>query len=180
MKDDPSRHMEAHHYCRGLNEEFSQCVIFDGNTKDANLIGVEYIISEGLFESLPADEKQSWHPHNYEILSGQLILPGVPDVAEKKTLEKKLNSYGETWHIWDTGHQGQPAAHKLPMGPPMLASSYNRDGEAPSGLVEARDKRMKVDTTKKRQGRADLASKAKPQMGVDALKAKLPGAAPPR
>jgi hypothetical protein len=179
MKDDPSLHMEAHHYCKGMNEEFTQCVIFDGNTADANLIGIEYIVSEALFDSLPEGEKKNWHPHNYEILSGQLILPGVPAIAEQAALEKKLNSYGKTWHVWDTGHAGHPAAHRLPVGKPMLAWSYNRDGEAPPGLVEARDKRMKVDTAEKRRGRAGFAAKAKPQIGVDDLKTKLPGSSAP-
>jgi hypothetical protein len=179
MKDDPSLHMEAHHYCKGMNEDFTQCVIFDGNTKDSNLIGIEYIVSEALFESLPEEEKKSWHPHNYEILSGQLILPGVPAVAEKAALEKKMNSYGKTWHVWDTGHAGHPAAQKLPVGKPLLAWSYNRDGEAPPGLVEARDQRMKVNTAEKRRERAAFAAKAKPQQGVDDLKAKLPGGTAP-
>jgi hypothetical protein len=179
MKDDPALHMEAHHYCKGMNEEFTQCVIFDGNTADANLIGIEYIVSEALFDSLPEEEKKNWHPHNYEILSGQLILPGVPAIAEQAALEKKLNSYGKTWHVWDTGHAGHPAAHQLPVGKPMLAWSYNRDGEAPPGLVAARDKRMKVDTAEKRRGRAAFATKAKPQMGVDDLKTKLSGSSAP-
>ncbi|HEY0708739.1 MAG TPA: OBAP family protein [Polyangia bacterium] len=173
MKDDPSLHMEAHHFCKGMNEEFTQCVIFDGNTKDANIIGLEYLISEQLFETLTATEKRSWHPHNYEILSGQLVLPNVPAVAEKAALKKKINSYGKTWHVWDTGHVGHPAADKLPVGSPRLAWSYNRDGEAPAGLVEARDKRMKIDTAKLRADRADLAAIAKPQMGVDDLKDQL-------
>jgi hypothetical protein len=179
MKDDPSLHMEAHHYCKGMNEEFTQCVIFDGNTAKSNIIGLEYIISEGLFESLPAEEKKNWHPHNYEILSGELILPGVPGVAEKAALAKKVNSYGKTWHVWDTGHVGHPAAHALPIGRPMLAWSYNRDGEIPADLVQSRDRRMNVDTSHKRQERADLASRAKPQMGVDDLKDKLSGGATP-
>ena len=179
MKDDTSLHMEAHHYCKGMNEEFTQCVIFDGNTATSNLIGIEFIISERSFESLADDEKPSWHPHNYEILSGQLILPGVPAIAEKAALEKKINSYGKTWHVWDTGHAGHPAAHALPVGRPLLAWSYNRDGEAPVGLVEGRDARMHVDTAEKRSERATLSSRAKPQLGVDALKAKLPGTGAP-
>ena len=179
MKDDPTLHMEAHHYCKGMNEEFTQCVIFDGNTSDANIIGIEYIISGELFESLPADEKRSWHPHNYEILSGELIMPGVPGVAEKAALKKKLNSYGKTWHVWDTGHFGHPAARKLPLGKPALAWSYNRDGEVPSALVETRDERMDVDTAQKRRERLDLAPEAKPQQGVDDLKAVLPGGSAP-
>jgi hypothetical protein len=179
MKDDPSLHMEAHHFCKGMNEEFTQCVIFDGNTKDANIIGIEYILSEALFDTLATDEKKNWHPHNYEILSGQLVLPGVPDIAEKAALAKKLNSYGKTWHVWDTGHAGHPAAHKLPVDSPRLAWSFNRDGEAPAGLIEARDARMNLDTAAKRKDRAALADKAKPQEGVDDLKAKLSGTTAP-
>ena len=45
-------------------------------------------ISERLFESLPAEERPSWHPHNYEILSGQLVGPGLPAAAEKALLKK--------------------------------------------------------------------------------------------
>ena len=40
-KDDPSMQMEAHHYCNQVNEDFAQCVLFDGNTGDARLMGVE-------------------------------------------------------------------------------------------------------------------------------------------
>lgn len=173
MKDDPSLHMEAHHYCKGLNEEFTQCVIFDGNTATSNIIGLEYIISERLFDTLAEDEKQLWHPHNYEILSGELVLPGVPAVAEKATLEKKLNSYGKTWHVWDTGHAGHPAAHDLPVGEPLLAWSYNHDGEIPPSLIEGRDERMQISTAEKRRERAPLSAQAKQQMGVDALKGKI-------
>jgi hypothetical protein len=174
MKDDRNLVMEAHHYCRGMNEEFTQCVIFDGNTADANIIGVEYIISEGLFATLAPDEQKRWHPHNYEILSGELILPGVPGPAEKAALKKKLNSYGKTWHIWDTGHHGHPASQKLPLGEPLLAWSFNHDGELPDALVQARDQRMDVKTTDKRADRADLAPLAHPQHGEDDMK---PGSA---
>src|SRR3954454_8899510 len=97
-KDDPAMQMEAHHYCDQVNEDFAQCALFDGNTAASRLMGVEYIISARLYDSLAADEKAYWHPHNYEILSGQLRLPGVPDVAEKEALKSKINSYGKTWH----------------------------------------------------------------------------------
>ena len=102
-KDDPNMQMEAHHYCNQVNEDFAQCVLFDGNTADARMMGVEYIVSEKIYNTLPADEKAYWHPHNFEILSGQLRLPGLPDVAEKEALKGKMNSYGKTWHFWMTG-----------------------------------------------------------------------------
>jgi hypothetical protein len=62
MKDHPEKQMEAHHYCHQVNEDFAQCALFDGNTRDANLNGIEYIISEKLFATLPEEEKKYWHP----------------------------------------------------------------------------------------------------------------------
>ena len=177
MKDHPERQMEAHHYCHQVNQDFAQCTLFDGNGRKANLTGIEYIISEKLFETLPEDERQYWHPHNAEILSGQLVAPGIPAVAEKALMKDKMNSYGKTWHVWNTGAMGQ-AGDKLPLGPPMLAWSFNRDGEARPGLVEQRDKRMDVDSAEKRRQRADLRSLARPQSGVDDLKAAFPQAKP--
>ena len=172
MKDHPEQQMEAHHYCHQVNEDFAQCTLFDGNTKNANLNGIEYIISEKLFVTLPEAERQYWHPHNGEILSGQLVAPGIPAAAEKQLMESKMNSYGKTWHVWNTGHEGMPA-DKLPLGPPMLAWSFNRDGEALPGLIEKRDKEQEIRSTEKRAQRADLQSLAKPQEGVDALKGKF-------
>jgi hypothetical protein len=32
-RDDPGMQMEAHHYCRVVNADFLQCVLFDGNTR---------------------------------------------------------------------------------------------------------------------------------------------------
>src|SRR4051812_46661524 len=52
MKENPHHQMDAHHFCRQVNEELAQCAIFDGNNREANLVGVEYIISERLFETL--------------------------------------------------------------------------------------------------------------------------------
>lgn len=178
MKEDPAHQMEAHHFCRQVNEDFAQCALFDGNSKAANLNGIEYIISEKLFESLPEDEKQYWHPHNYEILSGQLVAPGLPDVAEKALMKAKMNSYGKTWHVWDTGSMGQ-GAEKLPLGKPMLAWSFNHDGEAKPGLVERRDKAMDMNTSEVRQERQDLVALAKPQDGVNALAGQFPGPTQP-
>ena len=172
MKDHPEMQMEAHHYCHQMNQDFAQCVLFDSNTKAANMNGVEYIISEKIFESLPEQEKKYWHPHNGEILSGQLLAPGIPKVAEKSLMKSKMNSYGKTWHVWNTGHEGQ-APDKLPLGEPMLAWSFNRDGEAMTGLVEKRDKTMGLNSARARKDRTNLQSIAKPQSGVDDLKGKF-------
>lgn len=174
MKEDPRHQVEAHHFCNQVNEDFAQCVLFDGNTEDANLTGIEYIISEKLFKSLPSEEKKYWHPHNYEILSGQLVAPGLPDIAEKELMEGKMNSYGKTWHTWSSGMQAPPG-NEMPLGEAILAWSFNHDGEAKPQLVENRDKRMGIRTEEIRTERRDLIPMAHPQVGVDALKGAFSG-----
>ena len=177
-KDDPKMQMESHHYCDQVNEEFAQCVLYDGNTEDARLHGVEYIISERLYGTLPAEEKAYWHPHNYEILSGTLRLPGLPGAAEQEALRGKMNSYGKTWHVWMAGvHGRQPDA--LPVGPAHLAWSFNHDGEADPAMVQARDERMNLDTAKAREARQEFVELAKPQGGVGAMAGRFPDAQPP-
>lgn len=74
--------MEAHHYVSQLNEDVYQAVIFDGNDESAKLMGVEYIITEKLFAALPEEEKKLWHSHVHEVLSGSLMAPGIPQLAE--------------------------------------------------------------------------------------------------
>lgn len=103
MKDQPEMQVKAHHYCHQMNEDFAQCALFDSNEQNARLNGIEYIISEKLFESLPQEERRFWHPHNGEILSGQLAAPGIPAAAEKALMRSKMNSNGKTWHVWNTG-----------------------------------------------------------------------------
>lgn len=176
-RHEPSMQMEAHHYCRQVNSDLLQCVIFDGNTADANLIGIEYIISERLFEGLPDDEKPFWHPHNYEILSGTLVAPGLPDIAEKAFLKLLMNSYGKTWHLWHTGRHDGPPGDRLPLGEAKLMWSFNRDGELDELLLLNRDRLMGIDSAKKQREREDLAQYAHPQHGVNTLREAFPDAA---
>ena len=169
MKDDPEHQMLAHHFCHQVNEDFAQCVLFDGSGRDARLNGIEYIISAKLFERLPEGEREYWHPHNGEILSGQLVAPGIPEVAEHELMKRKINSYGKTWHVWSTGGPGM-AADELPLGEASLAWSFSRDGEIKPELVEQRDRELGIDTAARRKARQDLVPLARPQEGVDALK----------
>lgn len=177
MRDAPDHQMEAHHFCRQVNEDFAQCALFDSAEPGANLTGVEYIVSERVFASLPEDERAYWHPHNGEILSGQLVAPGLPRIAETELMRSKLNSYGKTWHTWHTRH-GTAPGDALPLGPAALAWSFSRDGEVDPALVAERDARLGIDTAQTRAARAPLAEGARPQSGVDTLRAHFPDATP--
>jgi hypothetical protein len=174
MKENPCHQMDAHHYCKQVNEDFAQCVLYDSNRDDANLIGIEYIISETLFRKLPYEERKYWHPHNYEIISGYLVAPGLPEVAEKAFLKSKLNSYGKTIHTWRAKcwEGDQRFIDKLPYGPPIIGWSFNYDGEIKPEMQMKRDELMGISTQEKRDQRKDLVSYCHPQSGVNDLKQK--------
>jgi Protein of unknown function (DUF1264) len=147
----PNAQMEAHHYASQLNEDMHQAVIFDGNGEDAKIMGVEYIISERLFKTLPAEEKKLWHSHRHEVKSGSLIAPGIPEVAEHELMEKLVSTYGKTIHTWHTDQQ-----QSLPIGAPMIMMGFTEDGQLRPELVAARDKRFNISTAQKRKNRADI------------------------
>jgi hypothetical protein len=177
-KGEPDFQMEAHHFCRVVNDDFLQCVLFDGNTKDANLIGIEYIVSGDLFDTLPEAERPYWHPHNYEVLSGQLVAPGLPDAAEKAFLKRLVNSYGKTWHTWHTTSHDRRPGMELPLGDPKLMWSFNRDGECDEKMRRDRDEAMGVDPDRNRAERQSFLPDARPQCGVDAMRSDFPGSRP--
>jgi hypothetical protein len=150
MKDQ----MEAHHYCSIVNEDLIQCVIYDGNVRDAKLMGVEYIVSATLFASLPEAEKAMWHSHVHEVKSGQLIAPGIPQVAEHELMEKVVGTYGKTLHTWHTSHDD------LPVGVPLIMMGFTADGQIDPAMVTARDQRFDVSSEEKKASRADIPSPA--------------------
>ncbi len=154
--------MEAHHYCSQINEDCIQCVIFDGNKADAKIMGVEYIVSEQIFKSLPAEERKLWHSHRHEVKSGSLIAPGIPEVAEHELMEKLVSTYGKTFHTWHTDKD-----LVLPMGHPMVMMGFTREGQLADSLIASRDQRFGISTADKKKNRADIPEPA-PQPGADA------------
>lgn len=143
--------MEAHHYVTVLNEDVMQAVIYDGNTRDARLMGVEYIISERLFKTLPVEEKKLWHSHRYEVKSGSLVAPGLPAVADKALMSKIVNTYGKTFHTWHTDRD-----KTLPLGTPALMMGFTADGQLNPALLVDRDRRFDINTEEIKAERADL------------------------
>lgn len=152
---DMKEQMEAHHYCGILNEEVIQCVIYDGNVADAKIMGVEYIVSGRLFGTLPDQEKALWHSHVYEVKSGQLVAPGIPDIAEHELMEKLVGTYGKTWHTWHTDRNDE-----LPLGMPQLMMGFVADGQADSAMIAQRNQRFGIDGEASKRNRADIAAPA--------------------
>ena len=149
--DDMGRQVEANHFCTHLSEDFHQCVIYDSNLPNAKLIGIEYIVSERVFKTLPENEKKLWHSHNYEVKSGELIAPGVPELAEHAFMQDLVTTYGKTWHTWQIDRDAS-----FPMGIPQLMMGFTRDGQVNQPMLQDRDKRFGVSFEKRRADRDDI------------------------
>ena len=161
--DDMGRQIEAHHYCTHVNEEFFQCVIYDGNRPDSRLIGIEYIVSERIFRSLPDEERPLWHSHRHETTAGELVMPGIPEAVEHTAIADLVSTYGKTWHTWQIDRDAS-----LPLGIPQLMRGFTADGQLKPGMIESRDARLGISTAEVRKARADLArSAAQPDPTAD-------------
>jgi hypothetical protein len=161
--DDMGRQIEAHHFCHHLNEEFFQCVIYDGNSTDARLIGIEYIVSERIFKSLSDEEKPLWHSHRHETTSGELAMPGIPELVEHTAIGTLVSTYGKTWHTWQIDRDSA-----LPTGIPQLMMGFTADGQLKPEMIQSRDKELGIQTSEVRKSREDLAKSSSPvQPGAD-------------
>ncbi|PHH64264.1 hypothetical protein CDD81_4748 [Ophiocordyceps australis] len=163
---DPKRFIEANHYCAHLNDQVRQCLLYDSDQPGARLIGIEYMITTNLYESLPAEERKLWHSHVYEVKSGMLIMPNphVPEAAwqpaETSAMEQVVRLYGKVYHLWQTDR-----GDKLPLGEPQLMTSLTQDGQLDEKELETRDAKFGVDFRKKREARRGIAT---PEIHPDA------------
>ncbi len=150
-KNNPDFEVEVHHYCSTLGlkvgkGDIHQCVIYDSKEAPAKLLGIEYIISDKSYQVLPYNEKIYWHPHAYEIVSGQLIVPDLYDMGDN-ALEGFLGSWGKAFHTWP-----DPDTN-IPMGKPLLMWSAGADGQISKEMIDKRDKEFGVSTDQLRERR---------------------------
>ncbi len=141
------QHYFAAHTTDEHGDPMFQCVLFDSMGKNAKLLGVEYVITDNAYRSLPDAEKKFWHAHTYEVLGGGLIAPGMEDAEEKKFMKMLLTTWGKTWHTWP-----DPST-STPLGEPLLIWSLTADGQIDEKVLAERDKEFKVSTAKIREQR---------------------------
>ena len=139
--------------------DFRQCILFDGTGTNARIIGIEYMITPKLYDTLEEDERKLWHSHVFEVKSGMLIMPaprGVPNVvwqaAETKEMEKVVKLYGKVYHLWQVDR-----GDKLPLGPPRLMTSYTAGDQLDFGhLLKERDERFGANSQEKAEARKHI------------------------
>ncbi|XP_052183629.1 oil body-associated protein 2A [Diospyros lotus] len=147
---DLTRQIETHHFITRANQDFLQCPVYDSDDRNGHLIGVEYMISSRIFETLPPEEQKLWHSHAYEIKSGLWVNPRVPDMVMKPELKNLSDTYGKFWCTWQVDR-----GDRLPLGPPVLMMSP-QTGMVRPDLVERRDLKYNISTEALRNARLDI------------------------
>jgi hypothetical protein len=148
--DDMGRQVSSVHFCTHLRHDLHQCVIYDSNRPDARLIGIEYIISAERFRALPDDEKRLWHSHHYEVKSGLLVAPGIPELAERTYFQDLVTTYGKTFHTWQIDRAD------FPFGIPQLMMGFTADGQIDEQRVADRDCTIGVSSSERRRLRETI------------------------
>lgn len=127
LKSDPAQSRVAYHFCKSVNSNLNQCVLYDGTGPDARLIGIEYLVSDAVYQTMPADEKVYWHDHKFEVDHGLLKSLTQTGDDERETLAEVRTMWGKVYHTWVDGEA-------YPRGPARLFWSVT--GEKPFVLPE--------------------------------------------
>lgn len=97
--DDPS--LRVQHYCKPNNKIVFVCQLYDSTSRNATLIGIEYIITADQYKSLPNREKPNW----IDITHAQGSDPMFPELspAQVKALfmGKLIGTHGKVIITWD-------------------------------------------------------------------------------
>lgn len=158
-----SHQMQANHHCAIISEDFIQCIIYDSHFLPSKLRGIEYIISAAAFANLTSDEKQLWHSHSYEVTSGSLIEPGLPQPVDDAIMETLVTTYGKTFHTWRWDQRN----NTLPLGIPELVMGFTADGQLCEAEAEARDHTFNISSQAVAAHRATIIKPVAPLDGAD-------------
>lgn len=76
--------------------------MYDSNEKNARLIGIDYMIPKETYLRLEPEEQKLWHSHEFEVMSGMLMLPKSDDSThedwdknETEGMRDIMDLYGE-------------------------------------------------------------------------------------
>jgi hypothetical protein len=78
------------------------CQLYDSNSSSATLIGIEYIITQQQYDSLPNREKPYWHAHREE-LKPERADPMMPELSPEQAqaeMAKMLPTWGKVIITW--------------------------------------------------------------------------------
>lgn len=98
--EDPSLRVE--HFCKPHDRVMMVCQLYDSNSVNATLIGIEYIITQEQYDSLPDREKPYWHAHREEFAPDRAdpMMPELSPEEAQAEMEKMLPTWGKVIITW--------------------------------------------------------------------------------
>ena len=104
-----------HHYCKINDKIFLVCQLYYSESKNATLIGIEYIITHEQYNSLPDREKPNWHLHKIEFAPDRAdpMFPELTPAQAMALMGKLMDTYGKVIITWNP-------KDKLPAFPPQI------------------------------------------------------------
>jgi hypothetical protein len=94
-------------------EIMATCLLFDGNSTNATLIGIEYIISSEQYTSLPEREKPNWTPVAEEEEEAEVRYPNLSPQQLQELSEQFKDAYVKLIITWNPNDN-------LPLYPPQV------------------------------------------------------------
>lgn len=108
-----------HHFCKPINSDVIQCVLFESTDPNARMTEVEYMVSKKVARSeIPQwSHLQNWHDHKQEIETGRVAILNPTEAKAQQDLAEYVSATdGIIFHLW-------PKGAPIPDGSVMIAQS---------------------------------------------------------
>ncbi len=111
--NDPALRVE--HFCKPSDRIVLVCQLYDGASANATLIGVEYIVTQEQYASLPDREKPYWHAHRVELRPDRAdpVMPELSPEEARAEMAKLMPTWGKVVITWNPDDE-------LPSFPPQV------------------------------------------------------------
>ena len=111
--DDPT--LRVWHFCKPNDKIMMVCQLYDSNSPNATLIGLEYMITADAYKNIPNRDKPNWHYHKVEFAPNRADpkLPMLNEQQQNATLKTLAESYGKVIITWNPND-------KAPIFPPQV------------------------------------------------------------
>jgi len=98
-------HGPYHHYCKPINPEIIQCLLFESTDPNALLTDVEYFVSKTVSRALVPLKtwNKYYHDHEVEIATGRVQVLDLPEEKAKEIAAVAAKTDGIIFHLWPDG-----------------------------------------------------------------------------
>src|ERR1019366_9692116 len=103
--EDGTVHGPYHHYCKSINPQVMQCMIFMSDDPNAELVEIEYFIDKKLVRTNVTLEQwnKHYHDHTDEIATGRVQVLDVSPEKAKEIAAAASKTDGIIFHLWPDG-----------------------------------------------------------------------------